>query len=121
MTKSLSTPGPWALMDKGDYSDFNGNSRVILSEDIGGENPFRIAVVHVSDDEAEANARLIASAPEMYEGLCALADYEWQEIEPNGADIPEHLQDYIHELEQFATQAQIAARATIAKAKGEVS
>lgn len=60
------TPGPWELCDFGDYGDFDGRSRVICGDDI------RLAVVQVpSDDDIEgnANARLIAAAPELLAAL----------------------------------------------------
>lgn len=57
----------WTLCDIGDYGDFDGECRVIL----GNNQSRRIAVVHTYKDnpETEANARLIAAAPEMLEAL----------------------------------------------------
>ena len=61
---SKHTKGPWEAADRGDYSDLDGNSRVILGDDR------RIAIVqHKGDEEDEANARLIAAAPDMLEVL----------------------------------------------------
>jgi len=57
------TPGPWESCDRGDYGDFDGMSQVILGNDM------RICVAHSSDKEGEANARLIAAAPEMISEL----------------------------------------------------
>ena len=57
------TPGPWEACDPGDYSDFDGQSVVILGDDR------RMAVVQGDSDEAVANARLIAAAPAMLEAL----------------------------------------------------
>lgn len=58
------TSGPWEACDPGDYGDFDGDSRVILGNDM------RIAVVHWHDGdcraENDANANLIAAAPELY-------------------------------------------------------
>jgi hypothetical protein len=62
------TQGPWSACDVGDYTDFDGRSRVILGDDM------RIAVVHVSCDETSANADLIAAAPELLEALQAVCD-----------------------------------------------
>ena len=66
------TPGPWIASEHGDYSDFNGNSRVILGSDM------RIAAVHDDGEgEGKANARLAAAAPEMLfalEKISKLAD-----------------------------------------------
>lgn len=81
------TPGPWAV---------SLGMRTI--QVIAGS--FRLAIG--IDKEAEANARLIAAAPELLEalkGLCGLAELR-----------PGHLQDY---------KAAVAdARAAIAKATG---
>ena len=68
MSKHL--PGPWELMDIGDYGDFDGYSRVLMSEPLSGDNPVRIAAIHThGDDVSEANASLIAAAPDLYEAL----------------------------------------------------
>lgn len=74
------TPGPWEACDPGDYADFDGDSRVILGDDR------RIAVVHWKyephggDTECDANARLIAAAPEL---LAALAE-TWRVLRAAG-------------------------------------
>ena len=61
---SKHTRGPWEAAERGDYGDLDGNSRVILG------NWRRIAIVqHKGDEEDEANARLIAAAPDMLEAL----------------------------------------------------
>jgi hypothetical protein len=86
MEERKHTPGPWALMDFGAYGDFEGRSQVVMSEPLSGDNPFRIAVVHVSakrDDQGAANARLIAAAPHLLEALQGLvARYKFDGI-PN--------------------------------------
>jgi hypothetical protein len=74
MAEMKHTPGPWEACDQGDYSDFDGNSRVILGDDM------RIAVVQWSPGdmqaESDANAHLIAAAPELLaEGLSLLRDW----------------------------------------------
>jgi len=70
------TPGPWQLCDRGDYGDFDGNSRVICAPDNDEYLGMRLAVVQVSDgdffEESEANARLMNAAPEMAEALCEI-------------------------------------------------
>ena len=79
--KSKFTRGPWEASDLGDYGDFDGNSRVILGDDR------RIAVVQVTkkDKESNANALLIAAAPDMFEALVAVLhrcnDFETEEYE----------------------------------------
>ena len=69
MCKLQHTKGPWEACSRGDYTDFDGNSQVILGNDM------RIGVVHSYDIEGEANARLIAAAPEMLELLIDLCIY----------------------------------------------
>lgn len=67
------TPGPWIACEHGDYSDYDGNCIVILGE--GGD--IRTAVVLGFDnDENRANARLIASAPDLLALLVELIDIE---------------------------------------------
>lgn len=70
MPDTLHTPGPWEACDPGDYGDFDGESRVILGDDK------RIAVVHwsprLNTAQSDANARLIAAAPDLLAALMAL-------------------------------------------------
>lgn len=61
----MSIKDKWTACDPGDYTDYNGNSIVVLGE----EDTRRIAVVMGSDDYAKEAARLIAAAPEMLEAL----------------------------------------------------
>lgn len=69
MTKH--TPGPWVACGYGDYSDYDGKCRVVLGE--GGD--IRTAVVLGFDTpENEANARLIAAAPDLLEALQDILD-----------------------------------------------
>lgn len=61
------TKGPWAASEHGAYGDYDGNSIVILGDDL------RIAVVLGYDTkETRANARLIAAAPDLLAALEAL-------------------------------------------------
>jgi len=63
------TPGPWDAIERGAYTDYDGNSRVIIGDDM------RICVVHHHGKARdEANARLISAAPDMYEALKELAE-----------------------------------------------
>lgn len=60
------TPGPWIACEYGGYGDYDGKCRVVLGE--GGD--IRTAVVLGFDTpENEANARLIAAAPDLLEAL----------------------------------------------------
>lgn len=58
MTEQKSTPGPWEIpvLMPGEIWSFQ----------VGGERPYRVAIVQKLDDKEEwtANARLIAAAPE---------------------------------------------------------
>jgi hypothetical protein len=56
------TKGPWEMSARGDYGDYDGNCRVIIGDDT------RVAVVQDHGPQfpwAEANARLIAAAPDL--------------------------------------------------------
>ncbi len=61
------TPGPWSACNRGDYTDFEGRSRVIFGQEK------RLAVVH--DDgcgDGNANTRLIEASPDLYQSLAEL-------------------------------------------------
>lgn len=63
------TPGPWCLCDRGDYADFDGDSRVILGDGM------RVAVVQTDGrPETEANAHLIAAAPDLLQACAELVN-----------------------------------------------
>ncbi len=61
------TPEPWQPCEPGDYGDFDGNCIVILGDER------RRFIVLGSDDEARADAQLIAAAPKMMEALRLIA------------------------------------------------
>lgn len=70
MTETPWTPGPWEAAERGDYGDFDGNSRVIIGDDR------RIAVVqHRGRAEDEANTHLIKASPELYAALARAEQY----------------------------------------------
>ena len=65
------TPGPWSLSERDPQLDefyvFNEDSTACVATVVSREDP----------DEHEANARLIAAAPELFDalkGLCAVND-----------------------------------------------
>lgn len=63
---SRHTPGPWKLCNRGDYTDYEGESAVIT----GNGDSVRIAVVHhAGTAEDQANANLIAAAPDLLAAL----------------------------------------------------
>lgn len=95
------TPGPWKLCARGDYSDFDGDSAVIT----GAGDSVRIAVVHhAGTAEDQANANLIAAAPELLASLKAVMSF-WIGVEA-GDEMPAEIFD--------------AATDAIAKAEGRV-
>lgn len=79
------TPGPWEACEPGDYTDFDGNSQVILGNDM------RIAVVHWDDGpmrvENDANARLIAAAPELLKACLAARALLIRDLEEPGRTV----------------------------------
>jgi len=99
------TPGAWELNER--------HGGVIYVEGIGNT----VAICHddgfdIDHAEAEANARLIAAAPQMLEALEACADY-WH-IKHNPGDEHGEL------LSLSAERAQRLIRVALAAAKGEV-
>ena len=112
MTDTKFTPGPWEACDRGDYSDFDGNSRVIIGDDT------RIAVVHSrGEDWQEANAHLIASATELYGfSSVALAEVEavLTDLRAHGDRVPD-VQKETARLEALVANGKSA----LAKARGE--
>lgn len=92
--KNAHTPGPW-------HDDCDGGGWYICREDgefLGFINPPDFwEEPHYTNAEADANARLMAAAPELLEALKALVE--------RGTDSPEH----------------IAAERAIAKATGEAA
>ncbi len=61
------TPGPWEATERGGYSDFDGNSRVIIGDDM------RIGVIQTTGrEDTEANAELAALAPDLAREVIAL-------------------------------------------------
>lgn len=66
---SKHTPGPWIACDNNGYSIWR-----VTSPEYRAESASRTIAEVVGDSaETEANARLIAAAPEMYEALRHLA------------------------------------------------
>lgn len=74
MSTSKHTPGPWSV------DDFGAGQRVVVKGRAGFSGDYRIADAHFSSDlarcarvsEMQANARLIAAAPELLDGCNAL-------------------------------------------------
>jgi hypothetical protein len=97
-TQDQPTPGPWWLDDEGYIAAGSGESYVTIAEPIGVDMPAT---------QSEANARLIAAAPELLlAAKCALADLEGilPEIEPSG-DRTHPARQTIQELSQAIAKA----------------
>jgi hypothetical protein len=88
------TPGPWA------YENYDGTVHVFIDNE--GGTP---SICKLVGNDKDANARLIAAAPEMLEALEAIDSY-WSST---GED------DWI----RFFNTGLQPARAAIAKARGE--
>jgi hypothetical protein len=103
------TPGPWISAGYGDYSDYDGKCRVILGE--GGD--IRTAVVLGFDsNENQANAHLIAAAPELLAALQGMLAIVSESRGVSGY----HLSGDVAEWAEFPEID--VATATIAKATG---
>jgi|SRR5208282_3854823 len=69
------TPGPWNLVNK-----FAEDGDAYGDAEIHAPLRYPIVLLEICDEEARANAHLIAAAPEMYEALKACA-VELRDIE----------------------------------------
>jgi hypothetical protein len=94
------TPGPWKVSE---YPTRQGRCNITNSGGVG-EVPLEIAEAYPMgeywDDETKANARLIASAPELLEAL-------------------EQLVEHVHGTYAYSEPHMEKARVAIAKATGE--
>lgn len=98
MTQSKHTPGPWHI------NRFKGDNFRVSPHEYGCSRPYRIAELINN----EANAHLIAAAPELLEALEGLVNVvsNWEEKYGEGAS---------------NITAYFDAKKAIAKAKGELS
>jgi hypothetical protein len=107
--KAKHTPGPWTLTADGagwyiECSPERGHSVAYIRAEIGEEDP------DTSDDEKEANARLIAAAPELLDALIALLGVAPSKAPGAGLIVG---------AEEKHANALQAARAAIKKATGD--
>jgi L-alanine-DL-glutamate epimerase-like enolase superfamily enzyme len=99
------TPGPWIGAGPSFGDQFPRYTTEITTEDERyGDGHIQICELpfHHHDEENEANARLIAAAPDLLEALKDIVEF-WDSIVPTDA----------------VNQMHINARAAIAKATGE--
>ena len=107
--KAKHTPGPWTLTADGagwyiECSPERGHSVAYIRAEIGEEDP------DTSDDEKEADARLIAAAPELLDALIALLGVAPSKAPGAGLIVG---------AEEKHANALQAARAAIKKATGD--
>jgi hypothetical protein len=107
--KKMHTPGPWAVENSGDRVEIVDEETLLLS----------IAFVRQrgKKGEQEANARLIAAAPESAQGCVDLVSILHATHAKCGFGVPFTPQNNPCDCTQHRQYH--AARATIAKAKGE--
>jgi hypothetical protein len=107
MNESKHTPGPWDWEALG-QNGHNGLFNLYIVD----STRRKIGTMYGKGDEREANARLIATAPDMLAALranLAFAEHELELREPSADP------DYI----KYAKEAVETARAAIAKATGQ--
>lgn len=112
------TPGPW-LCTKAKHG-VDADHYVIAS--VADDRGDRCLIIHaeVGDDgQGDANARLIAAAPELLEALEKRAQVEaaYAQLALSDAD-PDTRECLLQQIEEAEDEAKDVARAAIAKAKG---
>ena len=123
MTETKFTHGPWLIADMSDeeWDTFVGRQEFGKSEMIWNGTK-QIADVcswdgEVSESEYEANANLIAAAPDLYEALEAIRQINWMDG-LKGLDGPTSFAERQSAIEAVH-KAKTIARAALAKARGE--
>lgn len=103
------TPGPWSVRGPTKYLN-----QIAIDPSIG--------CAYGAGDEIAANARLIASAPELLEALRQrlIVDSAYTKLALSDCDPDEH-ERRLQTIEDAEDAAKDAARAAIAKATGEQS
>ena len=108
---SKHTQGPWMIYDDGDGEDSRDIINVWIDDRDGGEK-YDIAAMLLDRPvgERKANARLIASAPDLLEALeNALADINWLLVEGFDTNADEcnidGVRDTIAEIKQAIAKA----------------
>lgn len=113
MSETKHSPRPWKFHAAGSVWSEQGTKLRIVCDTSGAAIPW---ACQTSPEEAVANGNLIGAAPELLEALEALDTYVFCLIEhiATGSG-PEEIKEYITTRRGIVT----AARAAIAKAKGE--
>ena len=70
MDKPKFTPGPWVAQKNSTYWEFGKKGSIYSLGDVCATNPG-----NPDSGEQEANAHLIAAAPELYEALRTIVDH----------------------------------------------
>jgi hypothetical protein len=109
---SAHTPGPWAT----DYLDRNGQ-RVVRGEHIEICTCWHHSVGSI-EREMEANARLIAAAPDLLAALKTIDAY-WTEDFPDGPEGSRQWAGGLGELSDQTVELWRAIKSAISKAEGE--
>lgn len=102
------TPGPWYIAGPTQYLN-----QLRIGPCIG--------VIYGAGKELEANASLIAAAPDLLEALKAQERHEWakRNLESIGADVLHQAKlALVMEVERTGHEANAARKAAIAKAEG---
>ena len=110
MSKQSFTPGPWVTCDS--FGPEAGGTSVMANDS------YMIAscCFYYGKEQTQANARLIAAAPDLLEALRAYDrwNYEVQSARVNGESVYSY-----DELQEMRKAADALAQAAIAKATGE--
>jgi hypothetical protein len=108
MSEAKHTPGPWEWVAHGEYG-YSALTNSVNSEVLatGGFNDGDYPVTWMGEEMSDADARLIAAAPELLEALVELSVIVESLLEV----VPR-----ITDIDSFTTQP---ARAAIAKATGK--
>jgi hypothetical protein len=114
MTKAQHTPGPWQCQDdQGNFldtdwsADYEGDESTGMETTVpvlAGETTVALIVyqnTNFDDEELEANARLIAAAPELLAALDGLLTQKT--FHPGRVESASHLWDAVHEAIAKAT------------------
>jgi hypothetical protein len=116
MSGAVHTPGPWLLQERTVYALDESEKSNRFSCRVQGGFQVRRVVEHgerTSDVELDANARLIAAAPELLEALEAISEGHLPD-QPAASSLDEY-----EWAVQHVRKLRKIARAAIARAKGE--